>query len=182
MGTENAGQDSAEDKINGERLIQLGHIAGVFGVKGWLKIYSETDPLENIVKYRPWYVEIDHRWTKLMPLQGKRHGKGVIAQLEGIADRDQAESLKGARIAVTRSQLPASQEGEFYWTDLEGLQVIGLDGFEMGVISHLFETGSNDVMVVTNGRERFIPFLWEQVVKQVDLENGIVTVDWDPDF
>ena len=166
-----------------ERLVILGHVSGVYGVKGWLKIHSETDPVQNIVKYDPWFIQKDKTWTEIKPLQGKKHGKGVIVQLDGYIDRDQAAELKGCKIAVKREQLPsvADKDG-FYWTDLEGLRVENLEGFYLGEISHLFETGSNDVLVIKGDQERLVPYIWEQVVKSVDLEAGLMIVDWDKDF
>ena len=166
-----------------ERLVVLGRISGVYGVKGWLKIYSETDPVQNIVKYDPWLIRKDKTWHKIKPLQGKKHGKGVVAQLEGYSDRDQAAELKGCEIAVKREQLPSvANMEEYYWTDLEGLRVENLEGFYLGEISHLFETGSNDVIVIKGERERFVPYIREQVVKSIDLDKRLMILDWDPEF
>ena len=176
-------KDQVMSQMDENQLVVLGHVSGVFGVKGWLKIYSETDPVQNILKYKPWYLLKDKTWQKFQPLQGKRQGKGVVAQLEGYADRDQAAELKGCRIAVKRDQLPApSDPNVFYWTDLEGLRVENLEGFYLGEVSHLFETGANDVIVVIGERERLVPYIREQVVKTVDLEKGLMVVDWDPEF
>jgi 16S rRNA processing protein RimM len=171
-------QDNADNQ-----LVVLGKISGAYGVKGWLKIHSETDPVQNIIKYKPWLVLIDKEWKSFQPLQGKKHGKGVIVQLDGIDDRDQAAELKGCKIAITRDQLPASAgKDKYFWTDLEGLIVKTLDGFELGKVSHLFETGANDVLVIKGDRERLVPYIADQVIKQIDLENGWMIVDWDKDF
>ncbi len=168
------------DDVN---LVKMGRVTGVFGIKGWLKVYSETQPLDNILQYKSWILDLDTQSFTVEPVQGKRHGKGVIVKLKGYDDRNQAETLKGAVIAVRREQLAdLSEDGEYYWTDLEGLQVSNLSGLDLGVISHLFETGSNDVMVVRGDRERLIPYIWEQVVKTVDLPTKQMVVDWDPDF
>ena len=169
--------------MSDDRYLILGRVSGVYGVKGWLKIYSETDPVQNIASYKPWYIEKDNQWFEFMPLQGRKHGKGVIAQLEGCDDRDEAAKFKGCKIAIKREQLPQTAgEDEYYWTDLEGLRVENLDGVELGVVSHLFETGSNDVIVIKGDRERLIPSLKDQVVHKIDLDNGLIIVDWDPEF
>ena len=174
---------SMKDDMDNERLVILGHVSGVYGVRGWLKIYSETDPVQNIVKYDPWFIQKDKAWQQIKPLQGKKHGKGVVVQLEGYNDRDQSAELKGCKIAVRREQRPAGADREeYYWTDLEGLRVENIEGFYLGEISHLFETGSNDVMVIKGDTERLVPYISEQVVKSVDLDNGLMIVDWDPDF
>jgi 16S rRNA processing protein RimM len=78
--------------------------------------------------------------------------------------------------------LPELHEGEYYWNDLQGLRVENLDGVELGRISYVFETGANDVIVVKGRREYLIPFTWGNAVRRVDLEKGLMIVDWDPDF
>jgi 16S rRNA processing protein RimM len=162
--------------------IALGRINGHFGVKGWVKIYSDTKPKEQIVSYEPLWLRLGKEWRSIRVLEGKAHGKTVIARLEGIESREQAEALIGAEIAIDRDQLVPAAEGEYYWIDLIGLQVESVDGEDLGVVKDLMETGANDVLVVRGERERLIPFVQGQFVKEVDLEAGKMTVDWDPEF
>jgi len=162
------------------RMLVLGHISGVYGVRGWVKVHSETDPRDNILRYRPWYLGDSRRLCKVA--EGRLHGKGLVARIDGCDDRDRAAALVGQEIAVTRDQLPPPRADEFYWADLEGLRVETLNGAALGRIDHLFATAANDVMVVMGDRERLLPFVWEQVVREVDFEKGRVRVDWDPDF
>ncbi|AKH20264.1 ribosome maturation factor RimM [Sedimenticola thiotaurini] len=159
----------------------LGRVSGLFGVRGWVKVYSHTAPKENILHYPTWHLFQAGQWQTYKLVQGKIHGKGIIAALEGISDRDQAALLNGAEIAVPRGSLPEIPADEYYWCDLEGKRVINLEGVELGRVDHLFETGANDVMVVKGEKERLLPFV-EQVIKEVDLEGDLITVDWDPDF
>ncbi len=163
-------------------MVVLGSIAGVFGVRGWVKVFSHTEPRDGILAHSPWFIGEEDGWRERRLLDGKPHGKGIVALLEGCSDRDQAALLVGRDIAMGRDRLPRLEQGDYYWSDLEGIGVQTLDGVDLGIISHLFETGANDVMVVKGERERLIPYLWEQVVKQVDLEAGRMLVDWDPDF
>ena len=114
--------------------------------------------------------------------RAKKHGSRLIALFENINDRESAEHLVHQPIAVRRDQFPDTEAGEFYWTDLIGLKVELEDGTELGTIDSLLATGANDVMVVKGNRECLVPFVQEQYVKKVDLENGVVVVDWDPDF
>jgi 16S rRNA processing protein RimM len=102
--------------------------------------------------------------------------------IAGIDDRDIAASLLNTQIAVRREQLPPAAEGEYYWSDLVGLAVRTIAGVELGKVTHLMQTGANDVLVVKGDRERLIPFLQPDVVKRVDLDAGIIEVDWDPEF
>lgn len=160
----------------------LGRVSGIYGVKGWLRIFSHTSPRSNILDYPDWYLRQAGRWVKHEVQSGRVHGKGVVAQLQGCDDRDQAAKLLQAEIAIPREQLPDLQPDEFYWADLEGLKVQTTEGLDLGVIDHLFETGANDVIVVKGGRERLIPYLWQDVIQSVDLKAGVMIVDWDADF
>ena len=161
-------------------IVVLGRITGAHSIHGWVKVFSSTEPREAIFEYQPWLLGADLEAVRLR--QGKQHGSRLIAQLEGVGDREAAEQLADTRIAVYRDQLPALPEGEFYWADLVGLKVRHEDGRDLGTIDHLLATGANDVMVVRGDRERLIPFVRGQYVKEVDLERREVVVDWDPDF
>lgn len=164
-----------------ERRIIVGRVAGVFGVKGWVKVYSYTVPPGNILSYSPWQLRLGGDWVTLQRVAGRVHGKGVVAQFAGYDDCDAAATLFDCDIAVTRDQLPDTQGDEFYWADLIGLRVVTLDGTELGVVDHLLETGANDVVVVKGERERLLPYI-DQVVREVDLDGGVMRVDWDPEF
>jgi 16S rRNA processing protein RimM len=172
-----------------QQWVPVGKLSGLFGVKGWVKIFSDTQPKENILTYSPWYLKRDGQWQEFKLLDGKSHGKGVIAQLSGCTDRDIAAELIGSEIAIKREQLAKTASGEYYWNDLIGLLVTNLDGIELGKVSSMLETGANDVMIVLGEkdnkgkkRERLIPYISEEVVHEVNLEQGFMTVDWDADF
>ena len=160
----------------------VGGISGAFGVKGWLKVSSYTDPPENIFKYSPWQLctANDGRPSRTVQLvQGKLHGKGLVVQLEGIDDRDGAESLKGLEIRVERQRVPEPDSGHYYWADLEGLQVRNSAGVVLGQVDHLLDTGSNDVMVVRGEARHLIPFIVGDTVLSVDLDAGFIQIDWE---
>jgi 16S rRNA processing protein RimM len=160
----------------------VGNIAGAYGVKGWLKVTSYTDPLENIFKYSPWRLVSlrDGKAPREVKLvHGKLHGKGLVVQLEGIDDRDGAESLKGLGIYVERERVPDPDSGHFYWADLEGLQVETTTGTVLGRVDHLIDTGSADVMVVCGEKRHLVPFIFGDTVLNVDLEAGCIQVDWE---
>jgi len=163
--------------------LNAGEISGVFGVKGWVKVYSFTGPRENILQYSPWILRKNNQSQEVKVTGGQRHGKNVIAELQGINDRDSASALVGSEILISKRQLPKPKPGEYYWADLVGLQVETEAGVKLGVVDHLLETGANDVIVVSDGEiERLIPFLQQQTVLQIDLDAGRMIVDWDPDF
>jgi len=169
-------------KAAASKMVALGQVSGVFGVRGWVKVFSHTSPPSNILRYSPWHLGGDDGWEAFEVLEGQSHGKGLIVRLAGLQDREQAANLVGRVIAVDRAQLPEPEAGEYYWTDLQGLRVQTTEGVELGRIHHLFETGANDVLVVQGDRERLVPYIWGAVIRSVDLEAGLMVVDWDPDF
>lgn len=166
----------------GTELISVGEISGVFGVKGWVKVFSFTDTRENILNYSPWLLKKGNETKSFNVIDGSLQGKAVIAQLSGINDRDQAARLMGWEIFVTPEQLPVPAQGEYYWSDLIGLKVETTLGVQLGVIDNLLETGANDVIIVKGERERAIPFLQGKIIVNIDLQAGKMIVDWDPDF
>ena len=165
-----------------DRQLTVGKIVGLHGVGGWVKIESYTQPRMAIFAYRPWRLTLHGSEFEVASAQGHEQGKGMVAKLAHCDDRDAAAKLVGAQIRVPRSALPKPKRGEVYWADLEGLDVVTVEGAPLGKVSHLFATGANDVLVVHGERERLIPYVTGQFVKEVDLQAGRITVDWDPDF
>lgn len=168
--------DDAADRV------VLGRIAALYGVRGWVKVFSHTEPRDNILRYQPWQVNIKGAWQTLPLVEGRAHNQGIVAHLEGYKDRDAARVLLGCDIAVRAGQLAQLPTGEYYWSELIGLEVTTVAGESLGIVSSLLETGANDVLVVQGERERLIPYLPEQVIRQVDKENKRIVVDWDPGF
>jgi 16S rRNA processing protein RimM len=165
-----------------ENTVGVGKISGVFGVKGWLKIFSYTSPKENILNYSPWLLKKAGDEKTVEIADGHLHGSGVIAQIKGVNDRNQAETLLGYEIFIRREQLPATSEGEYYWSDLIGLEVVTTEGVVLGIVDSLLETGANDVLIVKGERERAVPFIQGWTVVKVDTDAGRIVVDWDPEF
>lgn len=165
-----------------ERRILLGRVLGAFGVRGELKLHSFTDPVSMAMKYQPWILAHKGSERELTAVRGRETNKGMVITIPGIDDRDAAEALAGAEIWVPRSHLPKPKPGEYYWVDLEGMQVVNREGVDFGKVAHLFETGANDVMVVSGDRERLIPYIPEQFIVDVDFDTRRITVDWDADF
>ena len=161
--------------------VVLGRITGLFGVRGWVKVYSYTNPREAVLDYSRWMLARKDGWCEAIVAEGQRHGKAIIARIEGYADRDQAAELIGTEIAVPRDELPETDTGEYYWSDLEGLTVVHRDGTVLGKVAYLLETGANDVMVLEGERERLVPFVMDKVVLGVDLDEGVIDVDWEWD-
>lgn len=166
--------------MSASKKVALGYISAVHGIKGWVKVHSWTRPMEAILKYQPWLLGEEKSPLKIV--DGRKQGKGLVALLAGFEDREQAVTLVGLQIFVNRDQLPATAEDEYYWSDLEGLEVHTTRGEVLGRVERLMETGANDVLVIHGDRQHLVPFIQGQYVTRVDLEEGLIEVDWDPDF
>lgn len=163
-----------------KRLV-VGKLGGPHGVRGWIKVLSHTDPRENIFSYTPWYLKVGKEWQEVELLDGKPQGKGFIAKLADINNPEQARALMNCQISIFEDQLPELEEGEFYWRDLIGLEVLNQDGVSFGTVKGLIETGANDVLKVVGDRERLLPYI-DQVILKVDVKAGRIDVDWEADF
>ncbi len=162
--------------------IPVGRIAGPYGIKGWLKIVSYTRPPENILRYSPWQLQQGNREQVFKVRDGKKHGKGLVALLEGISSRGEAEQLKSMEILIERSQLHALLADEYYQHDLLGKQVINRQGTVLGTVKEFLDTGANEVLVVQGGEKHLIPWVRDRYISEVDMEQGIIHVDWDPEW
>lgn len=162
-------------------LLLLGHVTGVHGIKGWIKIYSNTAARETIVQISPWQIEQDGV-LQTVAVKGKKQGKLIVAHIKGCDDRNAAMGYIGAKIYINKSQLPELDAGDYYWSDLEGLKVVSQQGVELGQVHHLIETGANDVLVVQGDKERLIPFVMGNIVKNINLDSGVIEVDWQSDY
>jgi len=161
--------------------VLLGRISGLYGVQGWVKVYSHTEPRTAILDYSEWQLRRGSGWQTAELAAGKQHGKSIVARLEGVEDRDTAAAWVGADIGVPRCELPEPEAGAWYWADLVGLSVMHRDGRVLGTVAHLLATGANDVLVVRGEREVLVPFVPESVILDIDLAAGVIKVDWEWD-
>jgi 16S rRNA processing protein RimM len=167
-------------------LVNVGRITAVFGIKGWVKVHSYTEPQENLFEYHPWFLKTAHGVKQVEIDDARSHGDAFVAHIVGVDDRNLAMEY-----TIERDQLADLDEGEYYWDQLQGLSVYTQFNGErqrLGVVSKLFETGANDVLVVQGDarsidqRERLVPYVPEQFVLSVDLDAREILVDWDPEF
>lgn len=147
-----------------------------------MRVRPFTEIRATLLGFACWMLGGEAGWTEYRLQEGREHGDGLLVRLAGIADRDAAAALRGREVSVWRAQLPALEDGEYYWSDLEGLHVLTRDGVSLGVVERLFETGANDVMVVRGERQRLIPFVMDEVVRRIDLAAGCIEVEWDVEF
>lgn len=171
-----------------ERIV-MGKLGSTYGIRGWLKVFSYTDNAESIFDYSPWYLNQKGEWVEYKVESWKRHGQGYVCKLAGLDVREDAQLMTNFEIAIDPASLPELSEDEFYWRELFGMQVFTTKGYNLGEVTDLLETGSNDVLVIKANlkdafgqKERLIPYLEEQVIKKVDREARRIEVDWDPGF
>ncbi len=162
----------------------MGRVTVPFGVRGWMKIHTLTDDPESLCDYPVWRLGRNGNWREVRVIASKLQGNFLVAQLEGVADREAAAALRGSDIAVLRAELPVADAGEFYWADLIGLGVVNIEQHVFGRVARILQTGANDVLVVAGeagSDETLIPFIAD-VIKQVDLKSGRIVVDWGEDY
>lgn len=167
--------------------VVVGRITTVHGIKGWVKVHSFTDSAENIFQYPPWWLKTTDGWEELKINEYRTTSKGLLVHIVGVDDRDLARKFCQRDIAVEKAQFPELEQGEYYWHQLEGLRVVTLEGVQLGIVTGIMETGSNDVLEVKGDSssldqaERLIPYT-KQFVLRVDLDKSVIEVDWDPEF
>ena len=164
-------------------MVIMGRIAAARGVRGWVRIQTYTEYIDGLLEYRSWWIGHEHGpWRKVEVQQCEVHNRTLSAQLPGCPDRTAAEKLKGLLIAVPRSSLPRQSKDEYYWSDLIGLAVVNEQGEQLGTVANLLETGANQVLSVRgDDGEILIPFV-ATAIKQVDLKNKTICVDWAADY
>jgi 16S rRNA processing protein RimM len=166
--------------LDNKRLL-IGQINGLFGVQGWVKLFSYSNPRKNILSYQPWHIQIDGEWHTLEIVKGRVQGKTIVAQLKGVNDREVARGYIGTEIYIEKSQLPKLSKGEYYWDELAGLEVRNKEGVILGKISYMVDTGSNNVMVINGDKEHWVPYI-EPFLISIDMDSRQVLVDWDENF
>lgn len=180
-------------------LVIMGRIVAPYGVYGWLKVIPDTEAMDGLFDYDTWWLGKGDDWREMVVETAKIHNDVIVVKLEGVDDRDAAFACKGKQVAVPRDALPEPDENEYYWSDLIGLRVTNTQGVDFGLITEVFETGANDVLVVKpevvkpeaaskaadakneKPQERLLPFI-DAVVLEVDLKAKTMLVDWDEDF
>ncbi len=171
-----------------EDYVVLGKVSSVYGVKGWMKVYSFTEPMDQILEYGNWTLRDGQNLTLVEVDKGRSHGKGMVAHFKGVDDREIAKQYTGLEICVPRNRLPELSDGDYYWYELEGLAVVTSKDVMLGNVDYMMSAGAgNDVLVIKGDgqsidrRERLIPYI-DQFVLDVSLEAKRIVVDWDPEF
>lgn len=170
---------------NPDSHVVMGRIGAPWGIKGWVKLFSFTDPPENLLERQRYLMHGDSGLITVEFDEIRAQGREYVGHIKGCDVREDAGKYTGRELLVEKSELPELEEG-FYWHELEGLRVQTLSGQDIGTVQHLMETGANDVLVVkgddasVDKDERLLPYVEDRVIKEVDLDKGVILVDWDP--
>ena len=165
--------------MNDQQKVVIGYVLSPHGIKGWLKVISYTDPIANFFSYKKIFINKDNEYYPYAIDDSTASGKTIRLKLSGIDDRNQSDELAKCEILVNREDMPELSSDSYYWTDLMGFDVKSENDLSYGLLDSFIETGSNDVMVVISSNDRkLIPFINNEVVKSVDLENKVIVVDW----
>jgi len=171
----------ANGDVAADRWVVLGKIGSAFGVQGWVRITSYTDPADNILDYDCWYLRRAGQWEAVEVEEGRMTAKGVQVKLAGIDSPEEARLQVGVEIGVPRSELPPTAPGEYYWSDLEGLEALTPSGELLGVVDHFRSTPGGAIAVIRGAKEHWIPFVKDRIVK-VDLDAKRIVFDWGVDW
>ena len=165
---------------NNKKLL-VGKINGFFGLQGWVKVFSYTNPRTNILNYSPWSIKVDGNFQSIDITSGREQSKTIVAHIKGIDNREDSQKFIGQDIYINKEQLPKLTQGEYYWHELIGFDVINKDEERLGTVDYFVETGANDVLVVKGKKEYWIPYI-EPFLVSIDSKNNKILVDWDKDF
>jgi len=165
---------------NNKKLL-VGKINGFFGLQGWVKVFSYTNPRTNILNYSPWSIKVDGNFQSIDIANGREQSKTIVAHIKGIDNREDSQKFIGQDIYINKEQLPELTQGEYYWHELIGFDVINKDEERLGTVDYFVETGANDVLVVKGKKEYWIPYI-EPFLVSIDSKNNKILVDWDKDF
>jgi 16S rRNA processing protein RimM len=165
---------------NNKKLL-IGKINGFFGLQGWVKVFSYTNPRTNILNYSPWSIKVDGNFQSIDITSGREQSKTIVAHIKGVDNREDSQKFIGQDIYINKEQLPELTQGEYYWHELIGFDVINKDEERLGTVDYFVETGANDVLVVKGKKEYWIPYI-EPFLVSIDSKNNKILVDWDKDF
>ena len=159
-----------------DKVVVVGKVGKTYGVKGWLKIHSFTDPASNILNYKDWLITLDHQWQTINLEAVKQHGTAIIAKFTDCDTPEIARRYTNHEIAIYRSEFPELEAEEYYWADLIGLTVIDETGTELGIVTDIMATGSNDILIVKGKKHHFIPYIQKDFICKIDLANKQIHV------
>ena len=167
---------------DGTQWVAMGYIKGAFGVKGGVKVSADTEYADSLLDYPQWRLRKDTYAVQVEVEAGKLNGSELQVKFSGTNDRDAAHALRGYTIEISRADFAQTEEGEYYWADLVGMEVVSRSGEALGTVSGLMETGAHDILIIDGDKGRqLIPFV-DHFIDDVSHENRTITADWAADY
>ncbi len=172
-------------EASSEKMVVIAKLGATYGLQGDIKLYVLSESIESPFSYSQWWIKTSSakNWSELKNEEVYRLGTKILIKLSGVDSPEMASTYVNAKIGVPRKNLPTPDEDEYYWTDLEGMSVKNKSGVCFGMVSHVMETGANDVLVIQNEakEETLIPFI-EHYILDVDNDQNKILVDWETDY
>lgn len=162
--------------------VVIGKFGRPQGLTGMVRVFSFTDPKDNLYDYKNWHAKINHEIQEIKPVALQKNNKFDLVKIAGYESREQAAFLTNVEIIIEGSQLPILADDEYYWHELVGMEVQNCQGLSLGKVKEMLETGANDVIIVEGNKRYLIPYIINDFILNIDSINKIITVDWDPDF
>ena len=161
-----------------QNIVCMGRVGASYGLAGWNHIHALGEDPQALLAYKRWFLRQGHGSYHDAKLESVRaHGGKLIAKFQGTQDKEQASLHAGLWIGIAREDFPSLPEGQYYWSDLLGMDVYD-KGQKLGSVASMYQVGTSDVMVVQGEVEYQIPFVQPTFVVQVALQEARIEVDW----
>lgn len=161
----------------------MGRVSAPYGVHGWIRVQPFSEQPGALLGHAQWWLRTREGWREVKALNARMHGDAIVAQLAGIADREDAAALRGADVGIERGALPQLKAGEHYREALVGMNVVNRAGESLGRVSAVLDAPAHALLEVAadDGRKRLIPVV-PAIVEAIDADAGRVRVDWALDY
>jgi len=165
----------------------MGRIAGPYGVHGAVRVVPWSDDPATLLQHAVWALRdprVDGAWRDTQVVRARMHVAAIVAELDGVTSRETAAALRGQEVGLPKETLPPPGKDEYYWSDLEGLEVVNRQGVMMGRVAGVAGNGAHPILRVAGdgeAKERLIPFV-AAYVDRVDVPGGRIEVDWELDY
>jgi 16S rRNA processing protein RimM len=162
-------------KTQDPTLLEIGTISRPHGIAGEVKVQTFPEYLGALEGVKRIYLNGSAQPTLIQ--SNRPHQNALLLKLEGVNTRNDAEALRGARVSIKVRELPKLGEGEYYSHELVGMHIVDEAGQDLGELTEVLATGSNDVYVVRTsaGKELLLPVI-ESVIRKIDLQARIINV------
>lgn len=157
---------------------KVGTMVNTHGIRGEMRVIATTDfPEERFQKGKQLFIDNNEK-TPVEIATVRPHKQFILVSFKDMQNINNVEKYKGMDLLVADADLQTLEEGEFYYKDIIGAEVVTEDGLSIGNVKEIFETGANDVWVVKRqGKDDLLLPMIDDVIKEVDVDNQKITID-----